>query len=73
MLLSDITEKEFSMLDDFETGYSRSLVPVKLEISTDIVHAFTYIWARDPSELYGTWEFEEFKPHIQSFLQEEEL
>ena len=71
-LLSDITNNDFESLDKFETGYDRIEVDVEITDGSNekvTFKAYTYVWARNTTELYGTWEYEtDFLPHINEFI-----
>ncbi|KAM0070388.1 putative gamma-glutamyl cyclotransferase [Helianthus debilis subsp. tardiflorus] len=59
----DITAPEMDILDKFEDyEYERRLVDVSLLDSSDVLQAYTYVWATsgDP-DLYGEWDFEAWK------------
>ncbi|KAI7742529.1 hypothetical protein M8C21_031266 [Ambrosia artemisiifolia] len=62
-VLMDITAPELDILDKFEDyEYERRLVDVSLLDSSDVLQAYTYVWANngDP-DLYGEWDFEAWK------------
>ncbi|ESQ46423.1 hypothetical protein EUTSA_v10000361mg [Eutrema salsugineum] len=70
-VLFGITDDELYILDEFEDiDYERKNVQVLLTDSSEKLQTKTYIWAnKDDPDLYGTWEFEEWKQlHMEGFL-----
>ncbi|XP_076881955.1 AIG2-like protein D [Bidens hawaiensis] len=82
-VLLDITAPELDILDKFEDyEYDRKLVDVSLLGSSDILQAYTYVWAnKDDPDLYGEWDFEAWKESkmrdfvnmTMGFVEEQEL
>ncbi|KAK6116949.1 hypothetical protein DH2020_049324 [Rehmannia glutinosa] len=70
-VLLGITPRELEILDAFEdVEYERRTVDVFLKDSSEKVEADTYVWVNktDP-DLYGEWDFEEWKMlHMKDFL-----
>ncbi|RAL50443.1 unnamed protein product [Cuscuta campestris] len=70
-VLLGITRPELEILDNFEdVEYERMTVDVSLMDGSEIVQAYTYVWAdkTDP-DLYGEWDFEEWKQvHMKDFM-----
>ncbi|KAI3828555.1 hypothetical protein L1987_02656 [Smallanthus sonchifolius] len=62
-VLLGITAPELDILDKFEDfEYERRLVDVSLLDSSEILQAYTYVWANsDDPDLYGEWDFEAWK------------
>ncbi|VVB08881.1 unnamed protein product [Arabis nemorensis] len=70
-VLFGITDDELYLLDEFEDiEYERENVQVLLPDSSEKLETKTYVWAKkDDPDLYGTWEFEEWKQlHMEGFL-----
>ncbi|KAD6453786.1 hypothetical protein E3N88_08492 [Mikania micrantha] len=62
-ILLGITAPELDILDKFEDyEYERRLVDVSLLDGSNILQAYTYVWANsDDPDLYGEWDFEAWK------------
>ncbi|KAK9065625.1 hypothetical protein SSX86_015026 [Deinandra increscens subsp. villosa] len=82
-VLLGITAAELDILDKFEDfEYERRDVDVSLLNSSDMLQAYTYVWANseDP-DLYGEWDFEAWKESkmkdflnmTRGFVEEQEL
>lgn len=69
-LLSDLTERERLIVDEFEDDwYNRERVTVHLEDDDQKVEALAFIGDPKP-ELYGEWSYEEFREKgISPFLE----
>ncbi|CAF2279207.1 hypothetical protein HID58_015487 [Brassica napus] len=70
-VLFGITDDELYILDEFEDiEYERDNVNVFLTDSSEKLETKAYIWAnKDDPDLYGTWDFEEWKQvHMEGFL-----
>ncbi|KAL8172270.1 hypothetical protein V2J09_024074 [Rumex salicifolius] len=70
-VLMGLTVPELDILDVFEdVEYFRDLVEVSLVENTEKIKAFTYVWDdKDDPNLYGDWNFEEWKQlHLSDFL-----
>jgi gamma-glutamylcyclotransferase (GGCT)/AIG2-like uncharacterized protein YtfP len=84
ILLSDITESEWQILDEFEDEYDRTVVQVSAtdkrthdEESNDVVSAFTYVWRGVNNSPAGgavvgdgpAWDYDSFAAvHLDKFI-----
>ncbi|CAN8273349.1 unnamed protein product [Cochlearia groenlandica] len=64
-VLRCITEDELKILDEFEdVEYDRKTVQVVIKDTLDKMQVETYVWKnKDDPDLYGEWDFEEWKRH----------
>ncbi|KAF2532296.1 hypothetical protein F2Q70_00033366 [Brassica cretica] len=64
-VLKGITDDERKLLDDFEdVEYDRKAVEVVLTDTSEKLQVGTYVWRnKDDPDLYGEWDFEEWKLH----------
>ncbi|KAI3692327.1 hypothetical protein L6452_32141 [Arctium lappa] len=62
-VLLGITAPELDILDKFEdVEYEKKVVDVSLLDKSDVLQAYTYVWANsDDPNLYGEWDFEAWK------------
>ncbi|XP_010525863.1 PREDICTED: AIG2-like protein A [Tarenaya hassleriana] len=71
-VLMGISDPELYILDEFEdVEYERNTVEVSLTDSSEKLQAETYIWSnKEDPDLYGTWDFEEWKQlHMEGFVE----
>ncbi|ESQ54060.1 hypothetical protein EUTSA_v10026383mg [Eutrema salsugineum] len=64
-VLKGITDDELKLLDEFEdVEYVRKAVHVVLKDNSEKLQVETYVWRnKDDPDLYGEWDFEEWKRH----------
>ncbi|KFK29712.1 hypothetical protein AALP_AA7G169200 [Arabis alpina] len=64
-VLKGITDDELKLLDEFEdVEYDRHTVEVVLKDTSEKLQVETYVWKnKDDLDLYGEWDFEEWKRH----------